>query len=110
VNGRKLAVEDTDTFVDALEWIADLPEGARKALSKAARGTARGMSLEATAEKLAAVYGSVVRRKPAWDLPEENAWQSAMRRIGAEWKLLGTIAHAAGTALVGAEAAESAAP
>jgi hypothetical protein len=31
-------------------------------------------------------------------------WAAAMRRIAAEWKLLGTIAHAAGTALVGADA------
>jgi glycosyltransferase involved in cell wall biosynthesis len=106
VNGRKLAVEDLDTFVDALEWIADLPQGMRKALSKSARKTARSMSLEVTAEKLTAIYGNVIRRKPAWSLPEENAWQGAMRRIGTEWKLLGTIAHAAGTALVGAESAE----
>jgi hypothetical protein len=64
------------------------------------------MSLEISAEKLIVVYGSVIKKKAAWDVPEESAWQSAMRRIAMEWKLLGTIAHAAGTALVGAEAAE----
>ena len=106
VNGRKLSLEDEDTFTSALAWFADLSEEARKTLSRNARKTARSMSLEASAEKLTAVYASVIKKKAAWDVPEEGSWQSAMRLIGAEWKLLGTIAHAAGTALVGAETME----
>jgi 1,2-diacylglycerol 3-alpha-glucosyltransferase len=106
VNGRKLAVEDQDLFCSALAWIADLPESGRKTLSKNARKTARGMSIGISADKLASVYGSVIKKKAAWDVPEETSWQSAMRRIAMEWKLLGTIAHAAGTALVGAEVME----
>lgn len=106
VNGRKLALEDPDSFCAALDWIADLPAEARKNLSRNARKTARGMSMPVCAEKLAAVYKSVIKKKAAWEVPEEDLWQSAMRRIGAEWKLLGNIAHAAGTALVGAETTE----
>lgn len=104
VNGRKLAVEDQDSFSSALAWAADLPPEARRALSRGARRTARAFSSENSAARLAAVYQSLVRRKAAWEVPEEGMWQSAMRRISTEWKLLGAIAHAAGTALAGVEA------
>jgi glycosyltransferase involved in cell wall biosynthesis len=103
VNGRKLSVEDQDAFSAALAWAADLPKDAMRAMSRQALRTARGLSSEASAAKLASVYQSVIKRKAAWEVPEEGLWRNAMRRIGAEWKLLGTIAHAAGTALVGAE-------
>ncbi|MDB5104221.1 MAG: glycosyl transferase group 1 [Fibrobacteres bacterium] len=104
VNGRKLSIEDQDTFSSALAWVADLPPEARKTLTRNARKTARGLSNAVSSERLASVYASVIKKKAAWDVPEEGLWQSAMRRIQAEWRLLGTIAHAAGTALVGAEA------
>lgn len=103
VNGRKLNVEDEDSFSAALAWSADLPTDAWRALSRQALRTARGLSSEASAAKLASVYQSLVKRKGAWEVPEENLWHHAMRRIGAEFKLFGTIAHAAGTALVGAD-------
>jgi 1,2-diacylglycerol 3-alpha-glucosyltransferase len=106
VNGRKLSVQDKDLFGSALAWIADLPPEGRKTLSRNARRTARGMSIANSAQRLASVYGSVIKKKAAWDVPEEGAWQGAMRRIHMEWRLLGNIAHAAGTALVGAEAME----
>jgi len=106
VNGRKLSVEDADSFCTALAWIADLPAEARKTLSRNARKTARGMAMPVCADKLSSVYKSVIRKKAAWEVSEEDLWQAAMRRIGAEWKLLGNIAHAAGTALVGAEVSE----
>jgi 1,2-diacylglycerol 3-alpha-glucosyltransferase len=106
VNGRKLALEDQDSFTSAMAWFADLPEDARRTMSRNARKSARSMSMEVSAEKLTSIYASVIKKKAAWDVPEEGTWQSAMRRIGAEWKLLGTIAHAAGTALVGAETME----
>jgi glycosyltransferase involved in cell wall biosynthesis len=102
INGRMLAVEDEALFVSALEAFAALPPEGRKALARGARRTARGLSREAGGEKLAAVYKSVIRGKAAWEIPEDDLWHSATRRIQAEWKLLGTIAHAAGTALVGA--------
>lgn len=106
VNGRKLALEDMDSFCAALAWIADLPEDARTTLSRNARKTAGTMSLDVSADKLVSVYKTVIKRKVAWDVPEDGLWQSAIRRLGAEWKLLGNFAHAAGTALVGAEAME----
>ncbi len=103
-NGRKIAVEDQDSFCAALDWVAALPEEARKILSRQAHKTAKGMSIEISADRLAVVYRSVIKKKAAWEIPEEDSWQSAMRMISAEWKLLGSLAHAAGTALVGADA------
>ena len=105
-NGRKLSVEDGDAFSAALAWTSDLPPEALRTLSRNARRTARGLSAESSAAKLASVYQSVIKRKAAWQVPEEGMWGNAVRLIATEWKLLGTIAHAAGTALVGAEAAE----
>lgn len=101
VNGRKLATEDVDAFCAALGWVADLPPEGRKKLANSARRTAKGLSIKESAERLAAVYGSVIKKKAAWDVPEESLWQGAMRRIQAEWHLLGNIAHAAGSALSG---------
>jgi hypothetical protein len=106
VNGRKISVQDKDLFGSALAWIADMPPEGRKTLARNARRTARGMSIANSAQRLASVYGTVIKKKAAWDVPEEGLWQGAMRRIHMEWKLLGNIAHAAGTALVGAEAME----
>lgn len=105
-NGRKLSVEDGDAFSAALAWTADLPPEGLRALARNARRTARGLSAPASAAKLSSVYRSVIKRKAAWQVPEEGMWEGAMRRIATEWKLLGTIAHAAGSALVGAESAE----
>lgn len=101
VNGRMLPLEDEDIFASALAWACDLPPAARKRLSAAARRSARRMSIDSSADKLVAVYKSVVNKKAAWELPEDNVWQAALRRIQAEWKLLTTVAHAAGTALTG---------
>jgi 1,2-diacylglycerol 3-alpha-glucosyltransferase len=103
VNGRKLSVEDQDAFSAALAWAADLPKDAWQSLSREALRTARGLSAEISAARLASVYQSLVKRKAAWEVPEESLWSNAMRRIGAEWKLFGTMAHAAGSALVGAD-------
>jgi glycosyltransferase involved in cell wall biosynthesis len=110
VNGRKLATEDEEAFAAALAWVGNLPPEGRKTLVRGARKTARRLSMAASVEKLLAVYGSVVKRKAAWEVPEENLWSSAIRRLQAEWKILGTIAHAAGTALTGTEAAGSGTP
>jgi len=108
-NGRMLPVADEQLFAATLEWFAGLPEEARKTLSRAARRSARRLSREESAEKLAAVYKATIRKKAAWELAEDDMWHSALRRIQAEWRLLGTIAHAAGSALA-ATAAAAAAP
>jgi 1,2-diacylglycerol 3-alpha-glucosyltransferase len=106
VNGRKVMVEDQDAFCAALDWVATLPEEARRQLSRHAHKTARGMTIEASAERLATVYRSLIKKRAAWQIPEDGPWQSASRFIAMEWKLLGSLAHAAGTALVGADARE----
>jgi glycosyltransferase involved in cell wall biosynthesis len=77
VNGRKLAVEDQDAFSAALAWYADLPAEGKKAMSRQALRTARGLSSEASAAKLASVYQSVIKRKASWEVPEEGMWAAA---------------------------------
>lgn len=102
VNGRMLRVEDEQAFASALEGLASLPPEARKTLGRAARRSARRLSREESAEKLSAVYKSAARRKAAWEPPEDDLWHGAMRRIQAEWHLLGNLAHAAGSAIAAA--------
>lgn len=104
-NGRMLPVEDEALFAATLEWFAGLPAEARKILSRAARRSVRRLSHEESAEKLSAVYKSTARRKAAWEVPEDDLWHSALRRIQAEWRILGTFAHAAGTAIASAATA-----
>lgn len=108
-NGRMLPIEDENLFASTLEWFAGLPEEARRTMSLSARRSARRLSREESAEKLSAVYKATVRKKAAWELPEDDMWHSALRRIQMEWRLLGTIAHAAGTAIATAAAATAAA-
>lgn len=103
VNGRMLPMEDEGVFAAALDWYASLSAEARKTFSRAARRSARRVSREESADKLSSVYKSAVRRKAGWEVQEDDLWHSAMRRIQAEWRLFGAMAHAAGTALVGAE-------
>lgn len=99
LNGRMLPLEDESLFAGALDWYAGLSPEARQTFSRAARRSARRISRQECADKLAAVYKSALRRKAVWDPPEDSLWHGAMRRIQAEWQLLGTYAHAAGTAL-----------
>lgn len=101
VNGRMLPLEDEAQFASALAWFADLGPEALRPFSRAARRSARPLSREECAGKLLSVYKSLVR-KAAWEVPEDGMWHGAMRRIQAEFRLFGTIAHAAGSALVGA--------
>jgi glycosyltransferase involved in cell wall biosynthesis len=103
LNGRMLPVEDEEVFASALTWACDMPPAARQRLSRAARRSARRMSMEECAAKLESVYSSTAKRKAAWQVTDDSVWASALRRIQAEWKLLSTVAHAAGTALVGDE-------
>jgi glycosyltransferase involved in cell wall biosynthesis len=103
VNGRMLPIEDETMFATALDWYAGLSADSRKTFSRAARRSARRVSKEESANKLSAVYSGAVRRKAGWEPQEDDLWHSAMRRIQAEWRLFGAMAHAAGTALVGAE-------
>jgi len=62
--------------------------------------------MDQSAEKLITIYQSVLRSKPAWEIPEDDIWHSALRRIQTEWKLISNMAHAAGTALTGEGAPE----
>jgi 1,2-diacylglycerol 3-alpha-glucosyltransferase len=104
INGRLLRSEDPADLAAALENFAALPPEGRARFAEGAKRTARSLSREASADKLIAVYGGLVRRK-SWQPDEDDLWHGAMRRIQAEWRLLENLAHAAGSAIVEAVSA-----
>lgn len=104
-NGRMLDGVDEAAFAATLEAFAGLSPEARGRFVDGARKTARGLSREASADKLIEVYAGLVRGKPAWQVGEDDLWPSAMRRIQTEWQLLENLAHAAGSAILEAVSA-----
>lgn len=109
-NGRKLPTEDEETFAQALGWTLELSEEAYGRLSREALFTASQYSLTVTTKKLETVYKSLLQIRRGKDLPEDNPWSSAVRYLSAEWKLITTLAHAAGTALTESDPVESEKP
>ncbi len=100
VNGRLLAREDLDAFIAALAWIAALVPEEVQSLRQAARETAAGFSLPLTIERVLTLYRSLIAARPANRDIDESAWSVARRSLSGEWKILRTIAHAVGDAVL----------
>jgi len=103
-NGRLLPVEDVDDFCDALAWVAALPPTRRKKLIESVERTAEGLSIGHCAEQALALYSEVCAQGHRERTIDDSPWSAALRWIGEEWKILGAVASAVGSAL--AETAE----
>jgi 1,2-diacylglycerol 3-alpha-glucosyltransferase len=99
INGYKLDNESETGFTELLNRVADQGPDAKAALILGAKKTARKLSMAETVKKLTRLYTSVIQKKGTWVVPEDNLWSSAIRRLQAEWNILGTLAHAVGRAI-----------
>ena len=98
-NGVLLPAESVPAFRDALDRIASLPPGGRRALrDEAARGAER-FSMEACAARALDLYGSLLEAERRPKVARGSLWASARRLAGKEWKLWANRAHAAGAAV-----------
>jgi glycosyltransferase involved in cell wall biosynthesis len=99
LNGRLVALEQRQQFVQALEWVVSRQPRQRAMLASAARRTAERYSMPRQARRALELYESLIAaahlEKP------ETTWSRARRRIEAEWT---NVAHAASRALQSASA------
>lgn len=101
-NGRLLPQDaDTAAFADALGELLCLEGEARTDLEREVAETARAYSLERCASLALQSYEACLRAER--EAPERDAardaWHSSLRRVQAEWKVLRSMARAAGRAL-----------
>lgn len=104
VNGMLLPKPDINAFVYALNRFAKLNDAQRRGYREGALLTAKTFDLADMAARLEAVYGVVVAAKKSESgslsrARETGAWQSLLRRLQTEWKLLVAKATAAGNAM-----------
>jgi len=103
LNGRLLGAQRVREFAGALSWIARLAPEQRQTVSAAARRTAEEFSMPRSADRMLAVYQTLIEAeqgvKTKGHTLDDSLWQSAVRRFEAEWDLWSAMATAARTAL-----------
>jgi len=97
-NGRLVQTETIEEMAAALQWVADCAPRQLQQLRLHARRTAERYTIERTAKRALAEYGSLVRKTRVSRRGEEDPWARTRRRIRAEWNVIVSVAEAAGTA------------
>ena len=93
-NGRLLVVEDIVNFVQALEWVAQLPPEQSELLRQKAYLTAKRLSLENCVQKMITLYNTCINAKSSVPQLTESLWQKARKRINTEFEILKNYGHA----------------
>lgn len=99
LNGRLVAHESVDAFVEALQWIASRPSTELRKLQDGARQSAEEMSIQHTADKALACYASLIGKSAVNRQQEDEQWSRLVRLLKIEWEQLSGLAAAAGAAL-----------
>jgi 1,2-diacylglycerol 3-alpha-glucosyltransferase len=100
-NGRLLAEEDLEQFVEALQSIADGDEAARQLRREAALATAAEFSIASVTGRLVNLYQRVSRASSELKSIDDSLWQQARRMFAEELRIAGNIAGAAAAAFGG---------
>ncbi len=104
INGRLVKEETVSAFVEALQWIVQLPSPQRNLLKQAAADTAREFSLSRTAETALQCYEELIHVKRHPHSQEDyDAWVRLQKRLQTEWHIIKQMAEAAGKALTNGE-------
>ena len=93
-NGRLLPVEELSSFVQALEWVAQLPAEERAQLRKSAYRTAETLSLGNCVQKMLDLYNACISAESSVPQITESLWQKARKRISTEFEILKNYGHA----------------
>ncbi len=80
-NGRLLPVEELSSFVQALEWVAQLPVEERGRLRQNAYHTAEQLSLGNSVRKMLDLYSQCISIESSVPQITESLWQKARKRI-----------------------------
>ena len=104
INGRLVKEETVCAFVEALQWIAQLPSPQITLLKQAAADTARAYSIARTADTALQCYEKLLQTKPLPHPQEEyDAWERIRKRLQTEWNIIKEMAEAAGKAIASGE-------
>jgi len=95
-------------FIKALQHFHDLTPAQRNRYRRAALRTARAVSLENCTEQLEGFYRQLLADNCGAAIENPDAWESIMKKLGAEWNMLSNLANAAGKALTGGSGREAA--
>lgn len=93
-NGRLLQIEEINSFVQALEWVAQLPAKGCAELRQNAYKTAEQLSLGNSVRKMLDLYGKRISTESAVPRIVKSRWQKARKRIIKEFEILGNYGHA----------------
>ncbi|TKB27442.1 glycosyltransferase family 4 protein [Desulfopila sp. IMCC35006] len=93
-NGRLLPVEELSSFVQALDWVAQLPGEKRDRLRQNAKQTAEQFSLENTVRKMLDLYNKYINAESSVPQINDSLWQKAGKRISTEFEILKNYGHA----------------
>lgn len=94
-NGRLLPTEQQESFIAALNWLADLSPAKRKRLSEGALRTAGEFSMASAVARVQNLYTRLVAA-PFQPQPDHNHCAAWRQRFEEEWKIVRNIVQALG--------------
>jgi len=100
-NGCMPESESVEAFAAELEWIYRLSTKQRNDLVQNARQTARGFSIQATADQAIALYEHL-SQQALTDMPKDDSlWHTSLEQIKAEWEVFTNFSSAVTSAIQG---------
>ncbi len=95
-NGRLLAGDSSEQFIDAMHWAFSLPAAKKKELQQTALQTADTFSMEHTAASALSHYEQILATGCAVDKEKQySVWQSMQKLISIEWRIIKNVIDAA---------------
>jgi len=99
-NGRLLLVENEGEFVSALRSFCVFQAKETGFFKENARKTAQNFSMEKKARQALSIYEALLRKKRTRRERRDSIWETATRRVKAEWDLAANLAKATTGAVV----------
>ncbi|MBL8013728.1 MAG: glycosyltransferase, partial [Candidatus Omnitrophica bacterium] len=101
INGCLIMQENQEEFLQALDWVRNLPQPATQKMKRACRYTAERFSLDKCVDKALSVYQSLKVASNFTRRGSENSvWEKTGRLIRAEVDLVVNMTKAVGAALI----------
>ncbi len=94
MNGRLLEADYQEEFSEALEWVYNLSEEAKKKLKKAAKSKAEEFSVSGSVDRALGIYEELIGKKQDRHCPSKEPWAEILSSIKAEMKLAKGFAEA----------------
>lgn len=99
VNGRMVRTDDTKSFANALQWVAEQSAATKLSLAKAALETAEQFSMSNTAARALDFYQDSQCHAASSYHEEDDHWMQLLDLIKAQWTIIEGVAGAAGNSL-----------